>query len=236
MANPRPVQGRMSGWPLLPQTRAIRGSGLFVEDLDIVDSPPGSTIPPHFLYWRFPPEDAFAVSLQGHPNTLRLHGHLFDFSVDVVFEPKLEEAEIGVTAFITQTQHLDLGTVLLPKSDSSSKSSAGLAPHLRFRVTDVPGLTGDFNGTVPTVIKPLPKHWLNAPIQLQENEAMGIAPATILSGGDGRFTGILVGVYATSNGGNGTTESYISGWRSQGKGQDINNGAFVPYSQFVGSS
>jgi beta-xylosidase len=232
----QPVSGRMSGWPLPPQTRAIRGSGPFVEDPDIVDFPPGSAIPPHFLYWRFPPKNSFAVSPQGHPNTLRLRptqsnltssaplstiselslimrvqtDTLFSFSVDVVsFEPRLEEEEVGVTAFLTQTQHLDLGIVLLPTSESSSKGSAKLAPHLRFRVTNVPGLTGDFNGTVPTVIKALPENWLNAPIRLYvtainethyalsaassiapwKSELMGIAPATILSGGDGRFTG-----------------------------------------------
>lgn len=229
----QPVRGQMSGWPLPSQTRDIRGSGPFVKDPDIIDFPPGSSIPAHFLHWRFPPTDAFAVSPEGHPNTLRLRpttsnltskapltaieklslimrvqtDTLFSFSVNVIaFEPKIQEEEVGVTAFLTQTQHLDLGIVLLPTSNSSSK----LAPHLRFRVTNVPSLTGDFNGTVPTVIKALPEKWLNAPIRLQidavnethyalsaastleplESKMMGISPATILSGGDGEFTGM----------------------------------------------
>ncbi|RDW65178.1 hypothetical protein BP5796_09870 [Coleophoma crateriformis] len=275
----QPVHGQMSGWALPPQTRAIPGSGPFVEDPDVVDFSPGSTIPPHFLYWRFPPKDAFAVSTDGHPNTLRLRPSksnltssapltttpelslimrvqtdtLFSFSVDVVeFEPKLQEEEVGVTAFLTQTQHLDLGIVLLPTSDLDPDGQAKSALHLRFRVTNIPDLTGNFNGTVPSVIKALPEKWLNAPIRLQvdavnethyalsaassnelwELEPMGVAPATILSGGDGRFTGTLVGVYATSNGGSGSTESYIGRWRYQGKGQDINYGKFVPYSPF----
>jgi hypothetical protein len=134
----------------------------------------------------------------------------FSFSIDVVsFEPKLQEEEVGVTAFLTQTQHLDLGIVLLPKNSSGSEGEANLAPHLRFRVTDVPALKGDFSGALPTIVKPLPESWLNAPIRLQidavnethyalsavsstepwGNELMGIAPATILSGGDGEFTG-----------------------------------------------
>jgi beta-xylosidase len=232
----QPVRGQMSGWPLPPQTRAIPGSGPFVEGPDIIDFPPGSAIPPHFLYWRFPPEDAFTVSPQGHPNTLQLRPSksnltssaplttieklslimrvqtdtLFSFSIDVVsFEPKLQEEEVGVTAFLTQTQHLDLGIVLLPKNNSGSESEINLAPHLRFRVTNVPALKGDFSGTLPTTIKPLPESWLNAPIRLQidavnethyalsaassmepsGNELMSIAPATILSGGDGEFSG-----------------------------------------------
>jgi beta-xylosidase len=278
----QPVRGQMDGWPLPPQTRAVEGIGPFVEDPDIVDFPPGTTIPAHFLHWRFPPKDAFTVSPEGHPNTLQLRPSksnltssepmatterlslimrvqtdtLFSFSVDVVlFKPKLQEEEVGVTAFLTQTQHLDLGIVLLPSSNDSLTGNATLAPHLRFRVTNVPALAGNFNGTVSTVIKLVPEDWLNAPIRLQidaanethyslsaasskenlQSEQMGIAPATILSGGDGEFTGTLVGVYATSNGGSGTTESYVSRWRYQGEGQGINYGTFVPYSPFVES-
>ncbi|KAJ5645907.1 hypothetical protein N7490_002279 [Penicillium lividum] len=278
----QPVSGLMSGWPLPPQTREIPGSGPFIQDPDIIDFPPGSAIPPHFLYWRFPPKDAFAVSSEGHLNSLRLRPSksnitsnaplttieelslimrvqtdtLFSFSVDInSFEPKVQEEEVGVTAFLTQTQHLDLGIVLLPVSCCGSKEKAKLAPHLRFRVTNVPSLDGNFNGTLPTAIKIVPESWLDAPIRLHIDavnethyalsaasskeptviELMGTAPATILSGGDGEFTGTLVGVYATSNGGDGTTESYISRWRYQGKGQDINNGTFVPYSPFIQS-
>jgi beta-xylosidase len=231
-----PVRGQMSGWPLPPQTKAIRGSGPFVEDPDFIDFHPGSAIPPHFLHWRFPPKDAFAVSPHGHPNTLRIRPSKsnltssapltttpelslimrvqtdtrFSFSVDIVeFEPQLQEEETGVAAFLTQTQHLDLGIVLLPTDKYDSKGKAKLALHLRFRVANVPNAIGNFNGTIPTVIKALPEGWQNAPIRLQvdavnethyafsaasskkpsESELVGIAPATILSGGDGPFTG-----------------------------------------------
>ena len=232
----QPVRGKMSGWPLPPQTKAIPGSGPFIEDPDIVDFPVGSSIPPHFLHWRFPPKDAFAVSPYGHPNTLQLRPSksnltstaplimiselsfisrvqtdtLFSFSVDIVsFEPKLLEEEVGVTAFLTQTQHLDLGIVLLPTSSYSSNGETKLAPHLRFRATYVPANTGNFDGTVQTVIKSLPENWQDGPIRLHidavnethyafsttlskepgAKELIGIAPATILSGGDGPFTG-----------------------------------------------
>jgi beta-xylosidase len=238
----QPVRGSMTGWPLPPQTRAVPGSGPFVQDPDIIDFPPGSAIPPHFLYWRFPPTDAFAVSPQDHPNSLRLRPSksnlttnapvttieelslimrvqtdtLFSFSVDIVlFKPNVQEEEVGVTAFLTQTQHLDLGIVLLPVSSCGPKDKVELAPHLRFRVTNVPALNGNFNGTLPTVIKILPESWLDAPIRLQieaVNEThyalsaasskkprnhvlMGTAPATILSGGDGEFTGKILQFY-----------------------------------------
>lgn len=232
----------MSGWQMPPQTRDVRGSGPFVEDPDVIDFPGGSAIPSHFLHWRFPPENAFTVSPPGHPNTLQLRptktnltstaplttieelslimrvqtDTLFSFSVDVVsFEPKLEEEEVGITAFLTQTQHLDLGIVMLPTTgndDESSESEENLALHLRFRVTNMPALPGDFNGTLPTIVKAVPKSWLHAPIRLSieainethfalfaassnnpsETEIMGTAPATILSGGDGEFSGEIL--------------------------------------------
>jgi hypothetical protein len=39
--------------------------------------------------------------------------------------------------------------------------------------------------------------------------------------------GSLVGVYATTNNGKGTTMSYISGWRYFGLAQEIGNGDLV---------
>lgn len=40
--------------------------------------------------------------------------------------------------------------------------------------------------------------------------------------------GSLVGVYATSNGGAGSTPAYISRWRYEGRGQMIDFGRVVP--------
>ncbi|OBT65498.1 hypothetical protein VE03_04984 [Pseudogymnoascus sp. 23342-1-I1] len=265
-----PVQGRMEGWPLPKPTRAVRGSGPFVGDPDIIDFHPGSAIPAHFVHWRFPPKDAFAVSPKGHPNTLRIRPSIanltssapltgaeelslvmrvqtdtrFVFSVDIgEFSPEKEGEETGVTAFLTQTQHLDLGVVMLPTGEIDKRGREELGLHLRFRVTNVPGNVGNFNGSIATVVRRVPEGWEGAAIRLQieavnathysfsaasvrrprEVEEMGVAPATILSGGDGPFTGTLVGAYATSNGGAGKTESYISRWRYQGKGQGIDN-------------
>jgi hypothetical protein len=41
-------------------------------------------------------------------------------------------------------------------------------------------------------------------------------------------SGSLVGVYATSNGGKGATESYISRWRYEGLAQEVDNDVLVP--------
>lgn len=67
------VRGKMSGWPLPTYDRDIpSGTGPFVSAPDIIDFAPGSELPLHFLHFRYPAEDAFAVSPPGHPNTLRI--------------------------------------------------------------------------------------------------------------------------------------------------------------------
>lgn len=225
----QPVRGEMSGWAMPPRTKDVPGIGPFIEDPDVIDFAPGSKIPPHLVHWRFPPKGAFAVSPPGHPHTLRLRPSksnitstsseslaeglslimrvqtdtLFSFSVDVSFDLSAQEEEVGVTAFLTQTQHLDLGIVLLPSKDGE------LAPFLRFRVTNVPSQASNFNGTIPTALKKVPKGWQDAPIRLHidavddthytfsaasskdpsDKELMGTAPGTVLSGGDGPYTG-----------------------------------------------
>ncbi|KAF4534282.1 Xylosidase : arabinofuranosidase [Lasiodiplodia theobromae] len=263
----QPVRGRMEGWPLPAPTRDVPGEGPFVGDADVIGFAPGEGIPKHFLFWRFPPEGAFAVSPEEATNALRLvpskanltggtdfeptdgitfvgrrqTDTLFDFSVDVAVDSAAgEEEEAGVTVFLTQDQHLDLGVVLL-----ASDESAGLAPHLRFRVNG----TGNNEGPAPeTVVEPVPEAWLGGPVRLyvqalndthytfsagpsdeaEEAKTISHAPATIVSGGSGPFTGTLVGVYATSNGGDGKTPAYISRWRYEGKGQKISDTEIVP--------
>lgn len=148
------VQGIMSGWPLPPRTRAIRGNGAFVSDPDSLDFAPGTKIPSHFLHWRFPRAEAYMISPPGHPYSLRLRPSklnltaydgrsapgdqtllarrqgdtLFTYSVDIQFSPRQQEEEAGVTVFLTQGHHLDWGIVLLPLPNSTT-----LAPHFRFR-------------------------------------------------------------------------------------------------------
>ncbi|KAF9258368.1 xylosidase : arabinofuranosidase [Marasmius fiardii PR-910] len=264
------VKGKQRGWPLPPPNKNVPGKGPFLGGNDVVDFAPGSSIPPHFSYWRWPVQESYMVSPLGHPHTLRLKPSkvisaspdepfagadgitillrlqqhtLFTYSVDVSFDPKVAEEEVGVSAFLTQLQHIDLGIVNLPVSGANSGGK--LAPHLRFRTTGA----GTTEGALPeTVVELIPQDWLRAPITLvieaqndthyilsaassrdrRDVKVIGTAPATIVSGGTGPFTGTLVGVYATSNGGNGTTESYISRWRYTGNGQKIDHDVIVP--------
>lgn len=224
-----PVRGRMSGWPLPPSQRRddAGDAGTFADDPDVVDFAPGETIPKNFLYWRFPQDGAYTVSPDESPRSLRLTPStanltgdakfvpdqgitfigrkqtdtLFTYSVDVDVGSGTIEKEVGVTVFLTQDQHLDLGVVLLASNETN-----GTAPHLRFRATG----TGNNEGPAPaTSVTPVPGGWLGQPLRLQiqavndtfysfsagpsdeshPGQVIAYAPATIVSGGTGPFTG-----------------------------------------------
>lgn len=264
------VRGKMSGWPLPPRTRNIPGDGPFVSDPDVYDFRAGTAIPRHFLYWRVPAPGIFSTTakglqivpsrnnLTGVSGNVELNGQRglsfigrrqtdteFGFSVDLTFSPTTEESEAGVTVFLTQFNHLDLGVV---------RTKRGLS--LRFRAE-----AQSVGAPVPeTKSIPLSNAWSNGPIQLEiraENRthysfsASRIAPngkvikgssqvvaeasAKLVSGGTGTFVGSLVGVYATCNGaGNGTScpsgsgKAYFNRWRYTGEAQAISATEEVP--------
>ena len=128
----------MSG-PLPPRNLNVPGSGPFVKDPDHYDFPPGSSLPRHFTYWRFPQTQNYAVSPRGHPNTLRLlpstanltefatfdplagktfigrrqTDTLFTYTIDMSFHPQHEGEEAGATIYLRQERHAELGIVRL---------------------------------------------------------------------------------------------------------------------------
>ncbi|KAL3467636.1 glycosyl hydrolase [Aspergillus heterothallicus] len=266
------VRGKMAGpLPLLVAgSEALPGDGPYVDANDHIDFKPGSTIPRHFLSWRFPKKEAFAVSPVERPYSLRLlpsrsnitgsgvteeevsdpaitlitriQSHTyFTYSVDISFAPTKLGEEAGITIFLTQYQHIDMGIVLIP-----SHGQRALKPHLRFQTTLLDDLNTQAtqNVTVPkTVVKALPHQHgeeVKARLQIQavddthytlsatllhhsgaKFEFKQRVEAVLVSGGTGRFTGTLLGAYATSNGGEGETPAYISQWKYRGLGQKI---------------
>lgn len=265
-----PVRGEMSGWPLPPADRDLPGDGPFNSDPDEYDFGEGGSVPRHFVYWRVPREDSFSVTADGlevvptrnnltgvlgPDETDELSGRrglafvgrrqthsLFTFSVDLTFNPQEVEQEAGVTVFLTQLDHVDLGVVLLP-----SETEAGAELSFRFRA--------EATGTSPdTQITPVPESWLEGPIRLQiravdathyelsaapasdpdEEIVVGTASAEVVSGGTGTFVGSLVGVYATCNG-EGSDEVCPDGgnavfnrWRYNGEAQYISATESIP--------
>ncbi|KAI5866304.1 glycoside hydrolase family 43 protein [Durotheca rogersii] len=259
-----PLNGKMSGWEFPIEDLEIDGPGPFISEGDVVDFEPGSELPAHFTHWRFPIADSYAVSPPGHPNTLRLNPSklnltalngnyagpegqtfvgrrqqdtLFTYSVDLDFSPSSFEEEAGVSVFLTQNHHLDLGVVMLPPNSSTApfpgtnsiESSAELIPQLRFR--------GESYVPVPDdVVVPIPEAWHNRTLRLEikaynmTHYSLSAGPAnaysetrTILDVSNDPvswgFTGVILGVYCTSNGYAGTTPAYVSKWRYIPQGQ-----------------
>ncbi|KAF9876823.1 xylosidase: arabinofuranosidase [Colletotrichum karsti] len=192
-----------------------------------------------------------SLSISKYPNYVptdgqtfigRLQSHTtFNFSIDVTASLTSLDQETGLTVFLTGNQHIDLGIVMLSQTNSSSTAT----PHVRLQTDNA----GPPNVTVPAPnVIPVPESWKNGTIRLrvecpqgdtylfsaigdlghgdkqndQEHSLeLGEVSAEVVSGGSGPFTGVLLGAYATTNGGNATFKSYISRWRYDPAGQKI---------------
>ncbi|PLN81050.1 xylosidase : arabinofuranosidase [Aspergillus taichungensis] len=220
-----PVRGQMQGPLPRKDSRSLqdRGEGPFIKRPDRLDFAPGSAIPAHLVYWRYPKVDHFAVSPAGHPHTLRLTpafanlsgdasfqpddgitliarrqtDTLFTYTVDVDFSPTVVDEEAGITLFLTQRQHVDLGIVLLESARGE------LTPSLRLRAEG----RGNYEGDIPTKTIELSREWLKKPIRLgiravsdetyeffarskgRSETVLGSVDAKVVSGNTGKFTG-----------------------------------------------
>lgn len=149
---------------------------------------------------------------------------LFSYRVTVEYTPKVAQEEAGVALFLTQNHHARLGVTLLPTSDTSSD----LEPHFRFVTEPYSSAALPFSMPVPTAlrnfrlameIKAVNETHFSFAVGRAESKELTVltrAPGDIVSWG---FTGTLLGVYATSNGGNGTQMAYVSDWTYTGEGQ-----------------
>ncbi|KAK3066879.1 hypothetical protein LTR53_016578 [Teratosphaeriaceae sp. CCFEE 6253] len=244
------VRGKMSG-PLPPKNLNVPGTGRFVKDPDYYTFPRGSLLPRHFTFWRFPHKKNYAISPPGHANCLRLTPSnanltsfatfdppagqtfigrrqvdtLFTYSVDLEFSPSKQGEEAGVTIFLSQERHGDLGVVYTNE-----------APHLRFRA--------EGPGAPATILKSMPAAWCETGVHL-EIKAINFTHYSLSAGAKGwsvervalldnallstSFTGAFVGAYATTNGhGEGGTPAYFANWVYQGQGQAIDDGEYYP--------
>lgn len=168
-----PVRGEMSG-PLPPTNLDVPASGPFVKEPDNYTFPPGSSLPRHFTFWRFPQTDKYTISPKGHKNSLRLQPSnanltafpsfqplagqtfvgrrqtdtLFAYNIDMDFSPARNGEEAGVTVFLSQDRHAELGVVRVEGQK-----------YLRFRAEgpDAP----------PPVSRRLPKAWGDRGVSLE---------------------------------------------------------------------
>ncbi|KAI6257225.1 hypothetical protein MCOR19_006355 [Pyricularia oryzae] len=231
----QPVRGTMEGpLPVAENALDLPGYGPFVTAPQAVDfKAAGAAIPPNWMYWRVPRDDTFSVSQdrglkivptrsnltgEGHQdhetNGMRGLGFVgrrqthtrFDFAVDLDFVPLKSGQEAGVTAFLTQYNHIDLSII---------RQSCGKGRSIRLKTE-----SQDVGVQPPAeVVKPVPEDWSDTirleirAISATEYEfsvgpaeegaakiTLGTVASRFVSGGKGPFTGTLVGVYATCNG------------------------------------
>lgn len=246
-----PVRGNMTGpIPLRNDSKSLPGLGPYVGMPDIVDFAPGSSIPTNWITWRpLYNASAIQVSPEHRPNTLQIQSSrsnltsdasfnashegvnaifrkqehtFFNFTVDLHLGFALSSGdELGVTNFLQQQQHVDLGIVYL------SNDTSHLTPHFRFRARSI-------KAAAPTeILQPVPASWLGGPVRVRitpdsesvysffvapaekpEEEKLFTSYSTALLTYDGAGTGGLFGVYATTNGNSSHSfEAYVSRWR-----------------------
>ncbi|KAL2879082.1 hypothetical protein SGCOL_005502 [Colletotrichum sp. CLE4] len=261
-----PVRGRMSGWQMPATSRDLPGDGPFNSDPDTHDFTTLSSIPRNLIHWRVPTEGAFSIdsSIGLHivPSRANLTGDNAEldgrsglsfigrpqtdtlFTFQAVIDASLTDVdeETGVTLFLTQFNHADVGVVILPKTDGSG----GIARMLRFRATgedapaenlvNVPEAWGDepIRFQIATVNS---THYVMAASQASQPDqqvVMSTFSARLVSGQSGPFTGSLLGIYATCNGaGSGASCSsggdvWVKEWLYEGKGQYYTATDLVP--------
>ncbi|KUJ07197.1 uncharacterized protein LY89DRAFT_767043 [Mollisia scopiformis] len=253
------VTGHMNGWHLDNDLPVAGGEGSLVNSSEHLNFGANSSFPLELVHWRFPIDSSYVISPPGHNNTLQLTssianltgsdgrsaeslgqtfiGHrqthtCFTFSSTFdVTSVQAEEEEVGVTVFLDQLHHYDLGIVMLPNQTTNSST---LSPYFRVRgITTVPAfLSSDI------AVAPVPAAWVSSHLTFEirasnmthytlsvgpagkQSQVMdiGFAPGLGLTWG---FTGALLGVYATTNGATGQFQTYISDWKYEGLGQVI---------------
>ncbi|KAJ7590635.1 xylosidase : arab-like proteininofuranosidase [Mycena floridula] len=246
-----PVRGEQVSWALPLEKLVTKGGGNLITDPDDIQFSPGSALPPHFGHWRLPIPSMYTISSPGHPNTLRLRpsnlnltgydgnyagpagqtfvgrrqvDSLFVFRVNMAFKPQDDEEEAGVSVFLTQNHHIDMGVVMLPDANTTKST-----PHFRFRAVSylpvpdpviVPVSEAWWNHTLTLEIKAVNLTHYAFSAALADQSAMQTIAFGLAADVSFAFTGTLVGIYATTNGnGDQGTPTYFSEWRYEGLGQ-----------------
>jgi hypothetical protein len=186
--------------------------------------------------------DADSTRGLGQTFVARRQAHsLFRYTIDVDHTTLTRpENEVGATALMDQAQHFDISVVMLPSNSKEAKND--LAPHIRFRgiSTSTYRLPSRFKYIDSSFPFPSTPSWQSASkIRLQVSQvnsthytfSAGPVPSNpeeeveMTQFGYTRanhlipyYSGVVVGVYATSNGkyGEGAFEAYVSRWRYEG--------------------
>jgi len=167
----------------------------------------------------------------------------FRFRVDVDYSGLSKAGhEVGVTALQDQAQHFDIAVVMLPLNGSEGREGGRAVPHIRFRGISTTTYRLPERFRYVDNATPLLEGWVGKRVRLQV-EAVNTTHYAFSAGPGGDevgdeadmnvfgwargnhlvpyYSGVVVGVYATSNGryGEGSFDAYVSRWRYEGLGQ-----------------
>ncbi|KAI0048585.1 glycoside hydrolase family 43 protein [Auriscalpium vulgare] len=261
MSGPLPVPksavaGESLAWELASTSGLLAGAD------EYQNFEPGSTFPLHYLFLRLPDTSKYAISPPGHPFTLALKGSALNLtgtdrrtgnptfvgrrqtqvkfyaSVDLSFTPTQDGEEAGLTIFLTQAQHFDVGVVALSGASARAQGypeaqGDAVETYIRLRtVTTSSSLQGAVDPISKPAILPLAQDdqqrlslRVEAPnetsyefsyAQQGSNQwhVIGSGDATEVSGG---FVGTIVGMFASGNGADSATVAYFSNFVYTGK-------------------
>ncbi|KAF8590711.1 glycoside hydrolase family 43 protein [Ramaria rubella] len=249
-----PVRGEENG-PLPVENKNIVGEGTWEGTSESLTFSPGSSLPNHFVYNRFPDPNAYTISPPNHPHTLRLSPSVlnltgldgrsaatpqtfvgrrqehvqFTLEATLDFDPKQDEEEAGLTVFLNQAQHFDLGIVALSPQAAvqagykGTPNSTGLSQYIRMRDISANSTNAGADDTISRPgIAPLQENVSKVRLQVEavnntwyafrynaESEwtTVGWGVSSEVSGG---FTGTILGMFATGNGEEGSDPAYFS--------------------------
>ncbi|KAK0372429.1 beta-xylosidase [Colletotrichum limetticola] len=159
---------------------------------------------------------------------------LFSFSVDLDFKPQFPGEEAGISVYLDEKRHIDFGVTYNNETNGS-------------KLLQIQSYSSNENVTVPQpVTSALPPEYQDrTPIRLEivasdtthytfmagfptpcnqkavDMTIIGHAGTILVSGG---YTGVVIGVYGTTNGQaiERKPAAYVSRWRYSGSGQYIN--------------
>ena len=166
-----PISGKMNGWSLDTLPPVSKGEGSLVDESPVLENfKAGNSLAPEFVYWRIPVAGNYEASSRGlelKSSVANLTGvdgrsaeakgqtfiarrqvhSLFTFRATFdISALKSEGQEVGVSTFLDQLHHWDLGIVILNST-----------PQFRLRgITTVPAFVFPDLAVVP-----VPSAWLN---------------------------------------------------------------------------
>ncbi|KZT18301.1 glycoside hydrolase family 43 protein [Neolentinus lepideus HHB14362 ss-1] len=233
----------------LPPPRPIPDGGTLVGHDQAITFSANEPLPRQLVYLRLPTPSSYILSPPSHPNSLCLLGSAanltgpdgmsgtstfvgrrqehVEFTSDVIlqFEPGQVGEEAGITVFLQQLQHFDLGVVSL---NSTAER------YIRLKTTTKNSTDGDMSDplSLPGLVK-LPESagdslklkvqavdastyvfsYAEEGLRKPEWNVVGYGDASEVSGG---FTGTIIGMYATGNGRNSTTSACFSTFSYRG--------------------